>query len=110
METKIPPLPTHKQCAEQALRIMEGEEPPVSDTMAFIAMRAREARERGDQLLGVEQRLKAQLAGVQRGIAETHGALQQYREDVELLLEKHHTTPEEPEKEGQQAPDENTPL
>lgn len=73
---------------EHALAILEGEIPPTNDVMAFIVKRAREAREAGNQLLGMEQDLEKRLGLIRKRIAGTQGALNQYQADVRFLLEE----------------------
>lgn len=74
-----------EQEKDQATLLMKGEIDPPNEAAAFIVKRVRELSEAGEQLMTMHDALKKKLAGVQRQILETNGALDQYRKDLNLL-------------------------
>lgn len=74
--------------SEIAVQILEGETPAPTPIIAFIVKRAQEARDSGNQLMDQRGKLQKELSSVNARIVEIRGALKQYQEDIDVLLEE----------------------
>ena len=87
MEMRLPPVVEDHDGAVR--KILEGDMPPISSTMAFLVKQANLNKEMSHQLRKQQIQVSVQLKAMNEKLLELQGAGKQYFADVQTLLEEH---------------------